>query len=145
MKSPGKGAGCGGFWDDGTADGLFSPALGLRSGLGVGRMVWFFAPAAAETHFFCGQFVPAGAAAGVGVPQLCHLRRGHAAGIPGGAFRRCGGLGSDGGAAAAAGFSCVLAVRGKNLGDRLVSCKNFFVFCKKSICICEKMGYNKVE
>jgi len=44
-----------------------------------------------------------------------------------------------------AGFSGILADRWGNISPDLAACEKIFEFFENYVCICEKMGYNRVE
>jgi len=46
---------------------------------------------------------------------------------------------------AAACFSVLLGYIWKIMGVPAVSCEKIFAFCENFVCICEKMGYNKMD
>jgi len=52
-------------------------------------------------------------------------------------------VGADGRAASSPGFFLVLEETGGDLADFYAAGEKILEFCKKTVCICEKMGYNK--
>ncbi|MEE0110674.1 MAG: hypothetical protein UEP57_07305 [Oscillospiraceae bacterium] len=53
-------------------------------------------------------------------------------------------MGTDGGTVAAARFCPFLAGPGESWSGGAAAREKNFVFCKNFVCICGKMGYNKV-
>jgi hypothetical protein len=79
------------------------------------------------------------------MPQLRRLRRGYPVGLCHRASRRGSDMGMDHRHAAAACFFRFLENNLLPFRKNRHSCEKIFIFCENFVCICEKMGYNKVE
>ena len=100
----------------------------------------------ASTVYSCrGHAVSDGLRLGLAAHELSRVQGRPAAGV----FRRAAGGGNRLGSGVRqpdrARFFRILEIRQGNPGLRAAAGKKFFRICKNFICICEKMGYNKVE
>jgi len=142
-------AGCAGCL--GEPPGAGRPAVrgGLPAGAGTGGRARLFAAAAAQTYPGRGPAAGARGAVGVGIFEFRCVPGGCAAGVYAGAVLRRGGVGSHRRMAFAAADRRGLGVCGPVFGPCPGSGQKNFAkmrkISKKSLCICEKMGYNKME
>ena len=146
MKNPGRQAGgCTACLDDSPV--LGGPALrhSLLAGLRFGNVVWFFAPPASPADRTCGHAVCGGYIFGLARTGIRCLPGGFAAELCRRPFAGWICLGKHHGKAAAAALFPVLAKPWKNMEFSCISYKNFFEKSKNFVCICGKMGYNRME
>ena len=145
MKNPGLPAGSASCSDDsaGTGSPLFWNCL--CTGCGTGHDLRLSAPAAAQIyspggHSFCVGSLPDVAGAGVS-----DLRRGFAAGL----CRRSGGRGISVGKDRRQGLTASMYVFWENSGrfleNNMDAPEKIFKKSENFVCICGKMGYNKME
>ena len=81
---------------------------------------------------------------GVAVREFCGLQVRHPHGLHPGDFRGTAFLGTNRRPVAAAGMLSFLAADGVSFRFSADSLEKIFEICKNIVCICEKMGYNKV-
>ncbi len=81
----------------------------------------------------------------MGLCELRGLRRRPADGIPFGSRRRGGSVEMGSREASHAGFSGILADRRGNFSPDPAAYEKIFEIFENYVCICEKMGYNRVE
>ena len=117
----------------------------LSAGGGAGGVLRIPAPPAPTAYICRGRAVFVGGRLGLAAHELSRVQRRPAAGV----FRRTAGRGDRLGSGVrrpdCACFFRILEIR--EVAPRLCSHsrKKFFKICKNFICICGKMGYNKME
>ena len=143
MRNPGsQGSGSGFGGDTGSS----SLAVWLQCAAGglSWDVIWIF-PASGQAAPTPGRSsVFPGSGVGLGLPQLFGLPGRHPAGVPAGAGRRPSALGKNCGAVAPAGFFRILESLCRSFSGFPVSLEKNFGNCENFVCICGKMGYNKV-
>ena len=123
-----------------------SPAVcaELSAGGGAGDLVRLSAAPAPPADSPQRRLVSGGGGLGLAGAGLPDLRRGSAAGVCRGSSPWGTALGGDPGQAPAAIVFRVLDALGASYGICYPSRKKNFEICEIFLCICEKMGYNKV-
>ena len=142
----GSGAvGCAGCWDEAAGTGRPAVPPGLSGGGRTGAVLRIFAAPAAKTRHFWGPSVSGGGLLGLAVLGFRHLRRGLSRPGPSGPGpgRTC--MGSYGWEASAAGFSVFLENTWKNVPLFSVAPEKNIENHENFVCICGKMGYNRME
>jgi len=119
--------------------------MGPAGGRGAGLPVWSPAAAAAPVHSGSRSDFSDRRADGLAVLGIWNLFRGLPAGGTFGHGHRRSCLGKNRGPAAASGFSENLANNWVNLEVFAASRQKNFEIFENFDCICEKMGYNKME
>ena len=117
----------------------------LSAGGGAGGVLRIPAPPASATHLRLGRAVFVGGRLGLAAHELSRVQRRPAAGV----FRRAAGRGDRLGSGVRrpdrARFFRILEIREVAPGLCPYARKKIFKICENFICICGKMGYNKVE
>ena len=117
----------------------------LPAGGGAGGVLRIPAPSASPAYVCRGRAVFVGGCLDLAAHELSRVQRRPAAGV----FRRTAGRGNRLGSGVRrpdrACFFRILEIRQGNPGLCAAARKKIFRICKNFICICEKMGYNKVE
>lgn len=136
--------GWGGCWDDRPGSCCPAPGDQPAGGLHGGTVVWD-SPPPGQAYTAPGHALRGRGLAGVAVSGVFCLSGGLegrvSAGTAGGLRR----LGSDRWQMAAACFSGDMEHFGSRSGNFPVAFEKIFVFSENFVCICEKMGYNKME
>ena len=130
---------------DDPGDCRLPPAVQLSAGRSPGAVLRSFAASAPASAGTGGRVVPAWGGMGLDLSELRNLRRRSAAGIFSWPFAWGASLGTHRRKGTAAGFCRNMEGSGKGRAACGPSFKKIFAFCKNFVCICGKMGYNKVE
>ena len=143
MKSPekrGSGSDCGGD----TGGGSLAAGLRISSGLLPGDLLWISASAGDKTPAPGGYDLFPGGGVGLAFYQLRYLPGGYPAGLSAGDGLRNPALGENLWQVAATDIFHNLGLFRGSFPVCPVSFEKNFGICKNFVCICGKMGYNKV-
>ena len=146
MRNPGRqAAGCAAFWNDRSGSGIPAFWDRLPDGLRFGDLVRFSAALATRENFFVRPAFCTGGGLGVAAAGVWGLQRGSAVGVYSRAV--CGDfcVGNAAGEMVASPVCRFLENCGKNVAASAASGEKFFEKSENFVCICGKMGYNKVE
>lgn len=144
MKNPGK-ADCGSDSSGDSGGKRLAVCLQCSAGHGTGYRLRFSAAVGQEASPSCGSSVCSRAVLGLAVCEFCGVPLRYPGGLYPGDAGRSGSLGMHSSPVAAAAVLLFLAADGGSGLFFADSLEKIFEICKKSICICEKMGYNSMH
>ena len=146
MNRAGPGtAGCGGCWDERAGAGGVAVCRSLSGGGGAGPGLRIFAAPAAKVQRSGGPAVPGGSLLGMALLGLRHLPGGLSGPRSAGSGPRGSRLGGHRGKTSAPRFSVFLENFWKTPPLRPVAPEKNIENHENFVCICGKMGYNRME